>query len=474
MNDDHNTHIHNTRHKINAIRSRQQERSQHQSSRINNTITSLLSFVDQNTIRVSLDNPNPIGTQQDEDTLISACRQIAQSERIIETVILDGNAWSNVPVSAGSLDWSRVIDCLIDSFPSVTKLQLSNLPYEKVIYIKHDTHRLQQYKGEKAREPTSMYFESRLVLPILQLLRESVLEELTTFVLKWSPSVVASACFHQGRASLPSVLKFNYTLKHLSIVSCDGGDALAKLLASTLGRANNTLQTLDLSNNNITSKGAEDLARMLALGLAGIREIRLDRNPIGDQGAFYLSRCLPTAAFHFKRLHVDECDIGNDGGLALATMIRLSSGKINKWRPKGKIGGLEELHIPRNSNMNEETRDVLRSLLAMKDSAFNVLDMFVSEKNTSSMLNTTKSVIKDPIKDPESQSKSTANTPRGTSINRSVVLERKEEKEQSHVETSSEKGTYFGSWNEEEGKALATRRERKQEYPLYSLSKLNY
>ena len=467
--------IQRTQHRINAIKSKQAARHQLLEKATASVVTSLLSFTNNSTIRISLDNPNPIGTHQDEEAIIHACRQIAfELERDINSIILDGNAWSNVPVAAGVIDWCRIIDCFVDCFPNITTLTLSNLPHEKVITMQNDQHRIQEYEGEKCREPTNMYFESRLVAPLLQLLRESVLEHCSTFILRWSPSVVASACFSQGRASLPSVLKFNYTLRTLAIVACDGGNQLAELVASALMRANNTLQTLDLTGNNITN--VDSISAMLSLGLSGLRSLRMDRNAIGNHGAFVLARSLPTSAVHFKMLSLDGCDIGDDGGMALAKFIRLSSGKKNRWRPKAPPGGLAELYLARNSQIGEKTRGVLRELLSMKETAFKTLDLFVDEIETGGE-NDGREDREDgedgEDEDEQEGSKSATSTPRTNKTGHGRTLLERDEEDR-HVETSSDKGTYFGTWSEDEGQRLQNQNQNRSKFPLYSLSKLNY
>ena len=402
------------------------------------------------------------------------------------------------------IDWSRVVDSIVDCFQSsLQTLKLSNLPHERIVIDDNEgvgsskgglpKDALHQYQGETAHEPTMMYFESRLILPILEILRETVCPHLNHFSLRWSSSIVHSASFRIGRASLSSVLKFNYTLRSLSIISCDGGDDLAELVSSALGRANNSLQLLDLTDNGITEIGAEAISNMLSLGLAGLRELRLDRNPrIGNDGTFFIARSLPTAAVHFKILSMDGCGVGNEGGMALSKFVRLSSGKKNRWRPKAPVGGLVELHLPRNRDMNEETRSSLRLLLSMEGTAFQVLDLFVEEweegveeeeegkegegnrveKKEKKVEREEEAMEKEMEKEMEAERIRPSSADKG----RTREERQQEEEEAERTTTSSVRGTYFGLY---EGGSLeqerATNRKRRpKKFPLYSMSKLNY
>ena len=476
---------------INRIRKKQQSRSQEHAKAISTLTQSLLSFPPSpHSIRIRLDTSSPFpGAQQDEESLIQAIRRVS-AQKHIDTVLLDGNAWSNVPIAAGVIDWSRVVDSIVDCFQSsLQTLKLSNLPHERVIEQPKDA--LHQYQGETAHEPTMMYFESRLILPILEILRETVCPHLNHFSLLWSSSIVHSAAFRFGRASLSSVLKFNYTLRSLSIVSCDGGDDLAELVSSALGRANNSLQSLDLTDNGITETGAEAISNMLSLGLAGLRELRLDRNPrISNQGTFYIARSLPTAAVHFKMLSMDGCGVGNEGGMALSKFVRLSSGKKNRWRPKAPVGGLVELHLPRNRDMNEETRSSLRLLLSMEGTAFQVLDLFVEEwegggkegggKEEEGRVEERKEKKVEREKEAmEMEKEMEAERIRPSSADKGRTREERqqEEEEAERTTTSSVRGTYFGLYEDgslEQERAANSKRRPNKKFPLYSMSKLNY
>jgi hypothetical protein len=461
-----------TKQKIAATQRIHRERQRLQTLKIEASVASLCKLVDANTLRLLLASNQP-NTQQDEQSLIHAIRHISTA-RTIHHILIDGNCWSSVPVSAGSIDWSRILDAIICSFGGTIKsIRLTNLPFEKVICVPD------QDKLRHSFEPTLMYFESRLLAPILQLLHDNVCENVVNFSLKWAEAIVQSSCFinAHSRISIENVLKFNCTLRSLSIVSCNGGDVLAQRIASALSRSNNTLQELDLSDNGIAEEGCTALHNMLALGLCGLSLLRLDRNLIGDEGTCILAQSLPTCAAHFNTLSLNGCGVGNKGGQVLEHFCRLSAGKKNRWRPKAPSTGLKTLILANNPKLNEDTRSLLRSLLSIKGTAFRTLDLFVAEeiesigsrdggghgnsggeKSSYNQVSFNKKIMND--------------TQYGEDAN---DFREKEDAPISHrydMATSSESGTFYGMYDEEEAKKIKQRGVKK--FPLYSLSKRNY
>ena len=245
---------------------------------------------------------------------------------------------------------------------------------------------------------------------------------------------------------------------------CDG--ALAQLIASALGRSNNTLQYLDVSGNGITAQGCQALGDMLSLGLCGVSELRMDRNLIGDVGTCCIAQSLTTCAPHFKTLSLDGCDIGNAGGQALAHFARRASGKKSRWRPKSPVCGLHDLNVANNPKMNEETRTQLRLLLSIEGTAFKRLDLFVAEA-TEEMEEMEDGAEGGGREQRDGRTKSESNegetTPRHTvgEMNGGVF-----------DDTSSGRGTLYGLYEQDEGDLIQQR--EKKTFPLYSLSKLNY
>ena len=176
--------------------------------------------------------------------------------------------------------------------------------------------------------------------------------------------------------------------------------------------------------------------------------------------------------------------------MALSKFVRLSSGKKNRWRPKAPVGGLVELHLPRNRDMNEETRSSLRLLLSMEGTAFQVLDLFVEEwdgggkegggKEEEGRVEERKEKKVEREKEAmEMEKEMEAERIRPSSADKGRTREERqqEEEEAERTTTSSVRGTYFGLYEGgslEQERAANSKRRPNKKFPLYSMSKLNY
>ena len=121
-----NNTINKIQQKISITKARQAERKKVQTLKVEQSIKNMCRIVDQNTIRILLDNTNTEpSTHQDEESFIQALRYMS-TVRTVNTLIFDGNAWSNVPVRSGVIDWGRILDSIVGSFEAtIEKIQLS-------------------------------------------------------------------------------------------------------------------------------------------------------------------------------------------------------------------------------------------------------------------------------------------------------------------------------------------------------------
>jgi hypothetical protein len=486
-----NNTINKIQQKISITKARQAERKKVQTLKVEQSIKNMCRIVDQNTIRILLDNTNTEpSTHQDEESLIQALRYMS-TVRTVNTLIFDGNAWSNVPVRSGVIDWGRILDSIVGSFEAtIEKIQLSNLPHEKVIYVPNDD------QIHNSFEPTMMYFESRFFVPLLHLLYHNTFANLKNFTLKWSASFVNSCSFRLGKLSIMNILKFNYTLLKLSVVSCNGGDTLVTNICNALNRSNNTLQILDLTNNGITYKGCISISNMLQLGLNGLKDIRLDNNNLNDNGVSIIMQNIFQS--NIKILSMNKCNFGNDGGIAIEKYCRIHSNKKNRWR-SNKPSGLIELNVAYNPKMNSSTREKLLQLLSIKDTAFKRLDLFVAECDDDDEKDGDEKdgdekdgdgkdgdEKDDDGKDDDGKDGDGKDGDGKDDGKDAVVDETTETNKDSIISTydniilpsindrSSERGTYYGLYDNETAKTKMKERNIKKKFPLYSLSKKNY
>ena len=561
--------------RIDAVKSRQQARRAAAGTAQRAAVASLLHLASPGELRVSLDNTPHPNAHVDENAIIAALRVVGAARgtggtggaggaggaavQPITSVLFDGNAWSNVPVAAGTIDWLRVLDAVADCFgDSLRTIELRHLPDEKVCGGAGErppspraprrgvgggrpdnrnhipsAHNAPHAAAATARERTGSFLEARLVLPLLEMLRESVLPNLQTVRFRWAAGVTACPSLQSGRFSLANVLKFNYTIRELSITSCvstfemvaapaaaaaeqpqqreSDGDGMCRAIASALKRSNNTLQRLDLSHNGITAQGVAHLTEAISLGLCGLRELRLNRNPqIGDQGMFLLARCLPKAPHHLHSLALASCDIGDKGAEALAVALKLTEGRKNRWRPRGKPGGLQSVLLADSRRIGQRMREALSRLVGKPGSALEMVDLFLHEVTVGGgggggsgtkehdlaeygeeEEGNTRFQEQDDGESSQASSLSTVSRPMSADggrrwRRRRQVLEAEELGEDGGRNTSSRRGTLFGLYKPGSPQALRAaalarkradgnlRPEEETSKILYSLSKLNY
>lgn len=99
---------------------------------------------------------------------------------------------------------------------------------------------------------------------------------------------------HEGIHLLASALTGGTSLEHIAIRNCsidDDHDTSIEELVSVLS-LNRTLCRLDLSQNNIGTRGSYALTSMLSNPTCELKTLNLSHNDIGDEGIMYLAQGL--------------------------------------------------------------------------------------------------------------------------------------------------------------------------------------
>ena len=135
-----------------------------------------------------------------------------------------------------------------------------------------------------------------------------------------------------GATALAQALHHNSTLERLYLSHNNISDAGATALAQALHH-NSTLKELDLSNNNISDVGATALAQVLHHN-STLKELDLSNNNISDVGATALAQVLHHN-FTLKRLDLDGNDgIGEEGTRQLIQALTVNTSILSLSLPK--------------------------------------------------------------------------------------------------------------------------------------------
>jgi Ran GTPase-activating protein (RanGAP) involved in mRNA processing and transport len=136
-----------------------------------------------------------------------------------------------------------------------------------------------------------------------------------------------------GCNAVARLLESSTTLRVISLPNCDIGDDDVSTLAASikLNKSRLPVESIQLSFNNISHKGAECLANSL-WGSSTLRELEVDNNKFGDRGAHHVAAIIPTLT-SLKVLDVGFNSIKTSGLTAVmktvAESISLSSLSIS-------------------------------------------------------------------------------------------------------------------------------------------------
>jgi Ran GTPase-activating protein (RanGAP) involved in mRNA processing and transport len=151
----------------------------------------------------------------------------------------------------------------------------------------------------------------------------------------------------EGAMSLQGLLVNNKVLMGLNLGNNNLRDAGVSALSRGLQHSSCRLQKLDLSENSITSTGANGLANMLYYNRS-LRELNLGFNPLGDDGATSIAIALQrNRTLHWLSLR--RCLITNAGAMAFANTLP-------------NMSGLKELIMVKNSIDHTGTSALLEGL----------------------------------------------------------------------------------------------------------------
>eukprot|EP00533_Pseudo-nitzschia_delicatissima_P005868 CAMPEP_0116079588 /NCGR_PEP_ID=MMETSP0327-20121206/1223_1 /TAXON_ID=44447 /ORGANISM="Pseudo-nitzschia delicatissima, Strain B596" /LENGTH=408 /DNA_ID=CAMNT_0003570225 /DNA_START=244 /DNA_END=1470 /DNA_ORIENTATION=+ len=111
-------------------------------------------------------------------------------------------------------------------------------------------------------------------------------------------------------------------LRSLKLSDCDIRSEDASELAEALASLAGTLETLDLSRNHINGAGLKTLIQKSLLRQKRLRKLILSHNPIGDDGAVHLSKFLSSSGTRIECLLLIDCDMWSSGCDALGRSLR--------------------------------------------------------------------------------------------------------------------------------------------------------
>lgn len=114
----------------------------------------------------------------------------------------------------------------------------------------------------------------------------------------------------------------NPSLKKIILIKCNLGQAGINILSSSLSnRTEDTLEELNLSDNNFGDIDLDELALTLNRGKA-LRSLQLNNNGIGWKGCVSLARLLRSQESNVEWLYLGRNSIDNDSAIILADSLK--------------------------------------------------------------------------------------------------------------------------------------------------------
>ncbi|XP_066517588.1 NACHT, LRR and PYD domains-containing protein 3-like isoform X2 [Hoplias malabaricus] len=134
----------------------------------------------------------------------------------------------------------------------------------------------------------------------------------------------------QGCSALASVLQVNSDLKTVSLNNNDLQDSGVKLLAAGLENIQCTLDTLALSNCNITLEGFTSLVSAMRTNPSYLRVLDLSINSPGHLGLKLLFGALKNPQIKLETLKLNNCGITGESCAALASALNSESSGLRE------------------------------------------------------------------------------------------------------------------------------------------------
>jgi Ran GTPase-activating protein (RanGAP) involved in mRNA processing and transport len=131
------------------------------------------------------------------------------------------------------------------------------------------------------------------------------------------------------------VARFLHFVDHLYLSRNPIGNTGVSLISEVVGETT-TLKTLILHDCSITSRGAEDLSRALALN-SSLEKLDISRNDLGDEGVSHVAEALEQNK-QLKELWIGGGVITDKGAASLASALT-----VNNSLKMLNIGGDEEV-----------------------------------------------------------------------------------------------------------------------------------
>ncbi|XP_030646345.1 NACHT, LRR and PYD domains-containing protein 12-like [Chanos chanos] len=217
----------------------------------------------------------------------------------------------------------------------------------------------------------------------------------------------------EGYAALASALRSNPShLRELDLRGNDPGDSGVKLFTDLLVDPHYKLDTLSLSDCNITEEGYAALASALRLNHSHLRELDLRGNDPGDSGVKLLCDLQEDPHFKLETVRISDCELTEKSCSALVTVLSskssclreldLSKNNLQDSGVKLLSGGLENPHCKlqtlrlRSCSITEEGCVALTSALRENPSHLRELDLSYNKPGDSGV-KTLSVMLKNPL-----------------------------------------------------------------------------
>ncbi|KAK0154645.1 NACHT, LRR and PYD domains-containing protein 12 [Merluccius polli] len=218
-------------------------------------------------------------------------------------------------------------------------------------------------------------------------------------VVKASKTSLLNGCnlSERGCEALASVLSSNSSsLRELDLSTNDLQDSGVKLLSAGLGSPHCTLETLRLSGCMVTQEGCASLASALSSNPSHLRELDLSYNhPAGGSGVTLLSAGLGSPHCRLETLRLTDCNLSERCCEALASVLSSNSSSLRELdlstndlqdsgvkRLSAGLGSphctLETLRL-NGCDLSERCCEALASVLSSNSSSLRELDLSTND-----------------------------------------------------------------------------------------------
>ena len=141
--------------------------------------------------------------------------------------------------------------------------------------------------------------------------------------------------FKEGASS---IARMPYFIEHLYLSFNPIGDAGVSFMCKSI-KESATLKTIILHSCNITSRGAEDLSKVLVHNCS-LKILDISHNPLEDQGISYIAEALKQNT-HLKELWIGDCGMTDKAATSVASALSVNY-SLNMLHMGGSLGTVTE------------------------------------------------------------------------------------------------------------------------------------